>query len=237
MLMVWDLNPSVHIISPSIGRESVNGSMQDRPQPTAFVIPFAHPLTSVSSHPFTSKDLLVSDCRGSVFLTDWRSDPPDGDPDDCRHATVVELVEPRALADALSGVSVYSGMTSAAAWRMDNTDIIGAVYGSKFAVWDLSHLHGGKPTATGSSFSEGGHQFRWCPTFPEYFAISTRSPLKGAHLHIHNTAYINAQPATFTLAPRPVQIRDFDFLATPGVPQIAAAVGQEIVIFHIGVET
>lgn len=121
--MVWDLNPSLHIVSPSIGRESTSSGISDRPQPTAYPITFVHPLTSVNSHPFTSKEFLVSDCRGSVFLTDWRSDPEDTDLDGSRHSSVVELVEPRALSDALTGISSYSGLTSAAAWRRDNTDM------------------------------------------------------------------------------------------------------------------
>jgi hypothetical protein len=80
-------------------------------------------------------------------------------------------------------------------------------------------------------------QTRWCPTFSEYFALSTSSPSKGAVIHVHNTSYINAQPTVFNLAPRPIQIRDFDFLATSGIPRIAAAVGNEAVIFYIGVES
>jgi len=205
--------------------------------PTAYPISFNNPLTSVDSHPLTSKEFLVSDSRGSVFLTDWRSDPEETDQDGSRHSSVVELVDPRALSDAVTGVSSFSGINSAASWRRDNTDIIGATYGSRFSIWDLSNLHGGKPAVTGTSFTQGGDQFRWCPTFHEHFAISTRSPSKGAVIHVHNTAYINAQPTTFTLAPRPLQIRDFDFLATPGIPRIAAAVGQEVVIFYIGVES
>ena len=78
---------------------------------------------------------------------------------------------------------------------------------------------------------------RWCPTFSEYFALSTSNPSKGAAIHVHNTSYINAQPTVFTLAPRPLQVRDFDFLATPGIPRIAAGVGNEAVIFYIGVES
>ena len=41
----------------------------------------------------------------------------------------------------------------------------------------------------------------------------------------------------FNVAPRPLYVRDFDFLAQKGIPRIAAAVGREIVIFYIGVES
>ena len=37
---------------------------------------------------------------------------------------------------------------------------IGAVYGSRYSIWDLSNLQGGKPSISGPGFVEGGHQFR-----------------------------------------------------------------------------
>jgi hypothetical protein len=37
---------------------------------------------------------------------------------------------------------------------------IGAVYGNRFSIWDLSNLRGGKPFVTGSTFTEGGQRFR-----------------------------------------------------------------------------
>jgi len=230
MMMVWDLETRATGGSPSIGTDRAGDrNFLDRAQPAAYAIPFPHPLTSVSSHPLSSKEFLVSDNRGSIFLTDWRSDLEE----DSRHLNVVELIEPRALSDAVGGL----GSTGVAAWRADNPDIIGAIYGSRYSIWDLSNLQGGKPNISGPGFTEGGHQFRWCPTFSEYFALSTSNPSKGAVIHVHNTSYINAQPTVFTLAPRPLQVRDFDFLATSGIPRIAAGVGNEAVIFYIGVES
>ena len=115
MLMVWDLDPVIDIASPpSPGR-----SPPKRPQPTSYVIAFPHPLTSVDSHPSTSKEVLVGDCRGSIFLTDWRSDLNDNEQESWRNQAVVELVEPRALADSAPGVSTkWSGSV---AWRRDPT--------------------------------------------------------------------------------------------------------------------
>jgi hypothetical protein len=116
MLMVWDLETRPAGGSPSAGSSRAgNRSFLDRPQPTAYAIPFPHPLTSVSSHPLSSKEFLVSDNHGSIFLTDWRSDPEE----DPRNLNVVELVEPRALSDAVSGI----GPVGAAAWRADNPDV------------------------------------------------------------------------------------------------------------------
>lgn len=116
---------------------------------------------------------------------------------------------------------------------------IGAVHRSRFSLWDLSKLHGGKPALSGASFPEGAHRFRWCPTYPEYFAISTRSAgARGATIHVHSAlhAHAHVEPTAFTLAPRPLCVRDFDFLSLKGIPRIAAAVGHELIVFYIGLE-
>ena len=123
MLMVWDLDPcldvsSIPIQSPSM---EVSPSPTSRTQPTAYVIAFPHPLTTVNSHPSTSKELLVSDCRGSVFITDWRSDPDESEQDSLRHSNIMELVEPRALSDAMTALSTQ--WTGSAAWRRDTVDM------------------------------------------------------------------------------------------------------------------
>lgn len=123
MLMVWDLDPNLNISSAPIrspGTE-VSPSPPPRSQPTAYVIAFPHPLTTVNSHPSTGKEFLVSDCRGSIFITDWRSDPRESDQDNWRHSNLIELVEPRALAESLAGLSVQ--WTGSAAWRRDTTDM------------------------------------------------------------------------------------------------------------------
>ncbi|PIL23681.1 hypothetical protein GSI_13430 [Ganoderma sinense ZZ0214-1] len=232
VLIVWDLSPNLNIASPP----SPTAVLPERPQPTAYVINFPHPLTGVDSHPSTSKELLVADCRGSIFLTDWRSDPDENEQNSWRKHSVVEVVEPRALADAASGLSTtWSGSV---AWRRDpSAEFVGAAYGSKFALWDLGNLYGGKPYVAGTSFAEGGHQFRWCPTYPDYFAVSTSSPAKGAIIHVHNVNYTHAQPTAFQIAPRPLYVRSFDFVACRGIPRIVAAVGRDVVVFYIGVDS
>ncbi|KAI0792941.1 hypothetical protein C8Q75DRAFT_864251 [Abortiporus biennis] len=233
MLMVWDLDPSLNLQIPN--SPDADSSTSSRPQPTAYVISFPHPLTTVCSHPSTSKEFLVADARGSIFLTDWRSDPDENQQLSWRNSSIVELVEPKALADAVSGTKVRS--SGSAAWRSDSPDIIGAVYGSRFALWDLAKLQGGKPAVTGTSFPEGGNRFRWCPTYPDYFAISTNSPTRGATIHVYNTTYINAEPTSLQVASKPLYIRDFDFLAEDGIPRIVAAVGRDVIVFYIGVES
>ncbi|CAA7270166.1 unnamed protein product [Cyclocybe aegerita] len=239
MLMVWDLYPSIDIPStfpsPSPTPDyAMTPEENARPQPTAYVIPFPHPLTSIRAHPATSKEFLVSDCHGSLFLTDWRTDPEDGD-DALRHSSVIELVEPSALAAACMGSTKQ--WAASVDWRVDAIDIIGGVYGAKFALWDISKLRGGTPTVTGNTFPEGGQIFRWCPTYPEHFAISTQSPTKGAIIHVHNCNFVHAAPTPFVVRPRPHFIRAFDFLSMSGIPRIAAAIGRSVIVFSIGVDT
>lgn len=77
----------------------------------------------------------------------------------------------------------------------------------------------------------------WCHTYPEYFAISTQSPSKGAIVQVYNINFIQAQPTVFNLRPRPHFLRDFDFLAMRGIPRIAAAVGHTVMIFPIGIDS
>ncbi|KAL0947229.1 hypothetical protein HGRIS_013346 [Hohenbuehelia grisea] len=233
-LMVWDLYPPPDAGSrASASEDSVSPSA--RPSPTAYVVPFPHALTSVASHPSTSKEFLVSDVRGSIFLSDWRSDPEEKEEDSWRHSSLVEMVEPYAVAGASTGVRNY--WSASVSWRRDNIDIVGAAYGSKFSIWDISSLQGGKPRMVGNTFADGIQRFRWCPTYPDYFAISSQSPAKGALLHVHNINYVHAQPNVLILAPRPHFIRDFDFLALPGIPRIAAAIGKVITIVSIGVDS
>ncbi|KAJ7191074.1 hypothetical protein GGX14DRAFT_481964 [Mycena pura] len=225
LLFVWDLYPTS---APSSESLEVSSSPPPRPQPTAYTIAFPHPLSTVCSHSASSREFLVSDARGSIFLTDWRSDPDETDFDSWR---LVELVEPFALAASSRGTSVHGG--GSVAWRRDNPDIVGAVYGSRYSIWDLSKLQGGKPV-TGTSFPQSGHRFRWCPTIPDYFAISTQSPVKGAVINIHNVGY--SQPMAITLARWPHFCRDFDWLASR-TPCIAAAIGRRVIVVSVTIDS
>lgn len=236
MLMVWDLIPPLDISSamPSEGSSANDDSSSPspRPQPTAYAIAFPHPLTTVDSHPHSSKEFLVADCRGSVYLTDWRTDPNQTEQGTWRHSIVAELTEPRAISNSLMGTS--SQGSGFAAWRRDSADIVGVSCGPRFAIWDLSKLRGGKPLHVGTSFPDGGYTFRWCLTNPDYFAISAYSNARGAVIHVHNVGYVHAQPSVINIAPPPHRIRDFDFMAACAQPVLAVALGHEVAIFAIG---
>ena len=101
------------------GSPNEQESVAVRRQPTALVIPFAYPLCSVSSHVSTARELVVSDSRGYVFLVDWRKDPEDGD--DSFTDNLIELVHPKAVADASCNLS--KRLTGCAAWRKDDPNM------------------------------------------------------------------------------------------------------------------
>lgn len=133
MLMVWDLHPAVdptpssRTPSPTLELDiSMSPPMSARPQPTAYVIPFPHPLTTIRSHPATSKEFVVADARGSVFLADWRSDPEEeAAAAELRHSSVIELIEPVKLAgEVMGGSRDAQGKWSASVdWRVDSMDV------------------------------------------------------------------------------------------------------------------
>lgn len=115
--MVWDLHPAEDISSPGA---DYSASPPAIPRPTAYVIAFPYPLTTINSHPSTSKEFLVSDSRGSIFLTDWRSDPEESDEQSWRHHSLLELVEPRALSASLGHAVQWTG---AVGWRRDTVEM------------------------------------------------------------------------------------------------------------------
>ncbi|KAI5124016.1 hypothetical protein M0805_003848 [Coniferiporia weirii] len=235
-LIVWDLCPTT---GADRGQEP-DGTLFLSPnlaphQPTALVIPFTYPLCSVSSHATTSKEFLLSDSRGSVFLINWRKDPNEGDEETFNQQSIIELVHPRVLSEASSNTPKY--LSGYASWRRDDVNIIGSVFGSEFALWDTSILNGGKPFATGTTFSEGGRKIRWCPSFPEYFAISAISVTpKGAVINVNNMDHLQSQAASIEIATRPHHVTDFDWLATRGTPRLAVAVERDVYVFPISVD-
>ncbi|EIW85296.1 hypothetical protein CONPUDRAFT_135091 [Coniophora puteana RWD-64-598 SS2] len=237
MLMIWDLYPAVDISSNILSassREEPVSSPTPRAQPTAYVISFPHPLTSVSPHVSSSKEFLVSDCRGSIFITDWRSDPDQVDTFARRHGTVIELVEPAALSQALTGT--LAQWAGSAGWKPTTPEIVGAAYGSSFSIWDLSNIRGGKPQFSATTFPEGGKHFRWSPQRPDVFAVSGQPSSQGAMIHVYNTAYLQAQPNAVQVAPAPHCIRDFHFMAVNDGLAMVAAVDQEVLIFALGTD-
>ncbi|KAG9018911.1 hypothetical protein FRB90_008302, partial [Tulasnella sp. 427] len=131
------------------------------PQATAYIIKFPHPLHTISAHPNSASQFMVSDVRGVVCIVDWTKTTLGqeniGRPG-WRGHRVVELVDPRALSDGVAGGKGH--WTGGAGWKRDDKNVIGATYGTRWSVWDLRKLQGGKPIATGEGMEFGGDRFR-----------------------------------------------------------------------------
>ncbi|KAH7103799.1 WD40-repeat-containing domain protein [Auriculariales sp. MPI-PUGE-AT-0066] len=184
---------------------------------------FANPLLSVAAHPQRA-EFLISDNTGSVLLFDWA--------DSCR--AVVELVDPRTLADARTGVKGIG--LGGAAWKAQDADFVGGAFGTRWVVWNLSHggTGGGKPVLSGNSGLVSCNRFRWSPTDPTIFAVSSNSPAQGAVVNVFSTQYPQAQPTSVSLASRPNKIQDFDFLSGVG---LVVAVGRRLYFVSLSNET
>jgi len=210
------------------------------PSSTPFVYPieFPHPLLTVSSHPGNSSQFCVADANGTVHLVDWQT-ALDSDERSAswRMHRVCEMYDPRKLADSITGVGQRS-LTGGAGWKPQDTNIFGATFGSRWLVWDLRRLQGGKPVAAGEAFAEGGHRFKWCPTDPHLFAVSTTSPANGAIINVYHTSFPGS-PRSYQILPRPHRLRDFDWLdslSVEGSSQtlLAAAVGSKMYFIQAG---
>ncbi|KAK2467122.1 hypothetical protein APHAL10511_001380 [Amanita phalloides] len=105
MLMVWDLYPNVPV-----------QLQQERPQPTAYAITFSHALVSIDAHVSSNKEFLVADCKGSVYITDWRTDPENSGRLGFHNSNILELTDSSALVSS-------AGLTGSASWRPDNADV------------------------------------------------------------------------------------------------------------------
>ena len=101
-------------------------------QPTAYNINFSRPLHSISSHPNSANQFMVSDSRGTVFIVDWTALDPTK-PAGWRGHRVVELIDPRALTDGLTGVR--STWTGGASWKPNDVNMY--VYVLRFS----DHTH------------------------------------------------------------------------------------------------
>lgn len=64
----------------------------------------------------------MSDAQGSVFVVDWRVDPAEKDSDErYRGLSIAQLVDPRALADARTGMPTVWG--GSAAWQLQDPNM------------------------------------------------------------------------------------------------------------------
>ncbi|KZT36990.1 hypothetical protein SISSUDRAFT_988324 [Sistotremastrum suecicum HHB10207 ss-3] len=234
MLAVWDLYPPSESDRSIRVPSSFTSFQESRLQPTAWTEFFAHPLNTVAFHPQSPSEVIVSDCQGSVFLVDWRTDYDVPGYDRGRNAVVAEFLDPKALGDARIGLS--KSWSGSASWKRDDLNVIGASFGDRWCLWDQRQMRGGKPLFTGSGFPGGSYRFRWCPTETNLFATIPLESDEGAVLRIYNTAFLQASPTTLTILPRPHRVSDFDWLGSTirGTPRVVVAIGQSVCVAAIG---
>ncbi|KAG9103327.1 hypothetical protein FRC06_011383 [Ceratobasidium sp. 370] len=254
-LLVWNLSPkgikTEEDLDGSDADMSVEGAGGDEQPPSAYPIPFTYPLQDVIAHDANARSLLVADSRGAVSLVDWAGmETEEGTPDEWRRQRIVELMDPKRVAEGITGVRTAgvprnSSLSGGADWKPDDPNIVGATYGSRWMIWDLRRLQGGKPVATGEGFLTGGHRFRWCPTDENLFAVSTTSPVPGAAIKVYHISFPGA-PRTYQILPRPHRVRDIDWLTelptssdqnenenelqarVPPPPWLAVAIGRKV---------
>ncbi|CAE7205857.1 unnamed protein product [Rhizoctonia solani] len=249
-LLIWNLSKRIKAEDDPDSSMDLGDDQQDQDQaPSAYPIAFSHPLQDVIAHDANARVLLVADSRGTVSLVDWAGAETEEDaPDGWHRQRVVELMDPRRVAEGItgvrtSGVPTNSSLGGGADWKPDDPNIIGATYGSRWMIWDLRRVQGGKPVATGEGFLSGGHRFRWCPTDENLFAVSTTSPVPGAAIKVYHISFPGA-PRTYQLFGRPHRVRDIDWLTelptssdaqteglqtkVPSPPWLAVAVGRKV---------
>ncbi|KAG8692751.1 hypothetical protein FRC09_010986, partial [Ceratobasidium sp. 395] len=167
-LLVWNLSPKgikTEDLDGSDADMSMEGAGVDEQPPSAYPISFTHPLQDVIAHDGNARSLLVADSRGAVSLVDWAGmETEEGTPDGWRRQRIVELIDPKRVAEGITGVRTSgvprnSSLGGGADWKPDDPNLIGATYGSRWMIWDLGRLQGGKPIATGEGFLTGGHRF------------------------------------------------------------------------------
>jgi len=187
----------------------------------------AHALNTVECHPTNHKELLISDRCGSLFIVDWTID---NNALASAPRVVAEFIDPKAIAQHRLGLNPWSGCAS---WNLNDVNIIAAVYGDRWSVWEQGR--GEKPLSTGASFDGGSICMRWCPTDSKLFTIAPLRSAYGAVLHIHNLGFINSTPHSILIKPSPHRISDLDWLvsSTQTQPRIAVGVGPVVIIGNI----
>lgn len=156
-LQIWDLEPA-------------DGSAE----PRCTSLTFFTPLLSVSFHQHLPKLLLVMDGAGVGRLVDWLASVVEPAPLDPQ--VVMTFAAPDALAtNTLQGTEAAGG----AAWQPQDPNVIGAMLGAQWSVWNTgaTHMNPARPTATGLVTTgevgpmPSGGGFRWCPTNARLFAV------------------------------------------------------------------
>ncbi|KAI7966650.1 hypothetical protein MJO29_002398 [Puccinia striiformis f. sp. tritici] len=185
-VLIWNLESS-----------AVDGEPDQPTSPPAptLIGPFKSTPVTISFHPTSSSRIMVYDANGTIKLIDWTK--PD-------RPIIICLIEPRTLVNKLHSLGHASDRLGMADWKVDEADVFGALNGNRWAVWDMRSTSAGTPLAAGEVWGPGGvaDEFRWCPTNPRMFAISTSSP----NASNSGSGAIQIYYLSFLQSPRAVQL-------------------------------
>ncbi|PLW14046.1 hypothetical protein PCANC_01991 [Puccinia coronata f. sp. avenae] len=156
-VLIWNLESSLE--------ETESDEDANPPTPT-LIGPFKSTPVTISFHPTSSSRLMVYDADGTIKLIDWTKPT---------RPIIICLIEPRTLVNSMS---LADGRLGMADWKVDEADVFGALNGNRWAVWDMRSTRAGTPLAAGDVWGPGiiADVFRWSPTNPRMFAVSTSSP-------------------------------------------------------------
>jgi WD40 repeat protein len=130
-LLIWNLSKRIKTEDdPDTSDADMDLSMGgDDQAPSAYPIEFSHPLQDVIAHDANARTLLVADSRGTVSLVDWAGTENEEEvPDEWHRQRVVELMDPRRVAEGItgvrtSGVPLNSSLGGGADWKPDDPNM------------------------------------------------------------------------------------------------------------------
>jgi len=227
-VLIWNLESSVDT------EEGDSEETISPPTPT-LIGPFKSTPMTISFHPTSSSRLMVYDANGTIKLIDWTKP---GRP------IVICLIEPRTLVNQLNCLNPVGDCLGMADWKADEADVFGALNGNRWAVWDMRSTRAGTPLAAGEVWGPSvvADVFRWSPSHPRMFAISSSSP----HAANSGTGAIQVYYLSFPQAPRTVQlaghptqartrVHDFDWQPMcPEADVLCVATGRQLVWIKLG---
>lgn len=128
-LLVWNLSKRVKMEEDLDDSDADMDEGGEELPPTAYPIPFSHPLQDVIGHDANARTLLVADARGAVSLVDWAgAETEEEEVEEWQRQRVVELMDPRRVAEGItgvrtSGVPLNSSLTGGADWKPDDVNM------------------------------------------------------------------------------------------------------------------
>ncbi|MBW0481442.1 hypothetical protein O181_021157 [Austropuccinia psidii MF-1] len=204
------------------------------PAPT-LIGPFKLTPLTISFHPTSSSRLMMHDTSGTIKLIDWTKP---------NHPILIYLIEPRTLINKLHSHNAGGERIGMAEWKINEADVFGALTGNRWAIWDLRSMRAGTPMAVGDAWGPGvvADVFRWCPTNPRLFALSTSSPNASTSgigaVQVYSTSFLHSPRATQLpayLVPSRSRVHDIEWQPmNSDADVLCIAVGRQLIWMRLG---